>query len=129
MAVARFRRALDGPCAAFAVVGADGRWYRVCVVCDSVIPAGGTLPRWLRYGYEHERDAVMGARDHARQMTRNRAADRRYREWRTEIKAAACEGNWERFAVAYNNSPWGRFNVANIRDDLTHEEVMAAWLK
>lgn len=112
-----------------AVLGADGRWYRVCVVCDALIPQGGTLPRWLRFGYGCERDAATGARDHARQMARNRAADRRYREWRTEINAAARTGDWERFAVAYNDSPWGRFNVANIREDLTHDEVMAMWIK
>jgi hypothetical protein len=67
------RYTLPGPCETWAVEGRDGRWYRVCVPCDTVIPAGGTLPRHLRYGYERERDAEMGVRDHVRQMTRNRA--------------------------------------------------------
>lgn len=68
------RYTLEGPCVSWAFQGRDGRWYRVCVPCDTVIPAGGTLPQYLRYGYALERDAVMSVRDHMRQMARNRAA-------------------------------------------------------
>jgi hypothetical protein len=55
------------------VLGRDERWYRVCVPCDTVIPAAGTLPRHLRFGYDRAADAEMSVRDHVRQMTRNRA--------------------------------------------------------
>ena len=120
---------MDAACAAWPVLGRDGRWYRVCVTCDVIIPRGGTLPRWLRDGYACERDAVMGVRDHVRQMTRNRDARKRYAAWRKEMQRAARASDWEAFVVAYDNSPWGRFKVANIRDDLTPEEIMSTWIK
>lgn len=67
------RYTLEGPCASWALQGRDGRWYRVCVPCDTVVPQGGTLPAHLAYGYSREGDALMSARDHMRQMARNRA--------------------------------------------------------
>lgn len=128
MGAVRVRRDFDGPCMAFAFQGRDGTWYRVCVVCDALIPRSGTLPRWLGAGYASERDAAMGARDHSLAMDRNRATDRRFRAWQAEIRDAAAAGDWERFADAYDNNPFnGRFKVANIRDDLTHEEIMTMW--
>ena len=124
----RVRSGMGAECHALPILGSDDRWYRVCVTCDAIIPQGGTLPRWLRDGYATERDAAMGARDHVRQMMRNRAAIRRHQEWRAEIGAAVRAQDWERFLAAVDANPWGdTFSRLRLRTDITHEEIMAHW--
>lgn len=94
------RYTLEGPCHAWAFQGRDGRWYRVCVPCDTVIKARGLLPRRLAYGFAHEHDALMSVRDHVRQMTANRAAHVRGVQWRAMADRAAVAGDFTTYGRA-----------------------------
>lgn len=87
------RYTLKGPCASWALQGRDGRWYRVCVPCDTVIPAGGSMPRHLRDGYRRESDAWMSVRGHMRDMAANRLTHLRNLERQRRIDSAARRGD------------------------------------
>lgn len=91
------RYTLEGPCASWAFQGRDGRWYRVCVPCDTVIPPLGTLPAHLRCGYACQRDAEMSVRAHVRDMEANRHTYRAARARQDRIMAAAVAEDFEAF--------------------------------
>lgn len=99
------RYTLKGPCVSWALQGRDGLWYRVCVPCDTVIPAGGRLPRHLAHGYRRESDAWMSVRGHMRDMAANRLLHLRAVERQRRLIAAATVQDYLLFGQLITGDP------------------------
>lgn len=67
----------------------DGRWWRHCLTCDSA----------SSMGHRTEADALMSARDHAKQVKKNRIARAAYAAWRAEVIAAP---DWATFSALWH---------------------------
>jgi hypothetical protein len=75
--------------------GEDGRWWRYCLTCDD---GSNKYGRHLR-GHRTEADAHMSARDHARQVKKNRVERAAYAAWRAEVIAAP---DWDTFSALWH---------------------------
>jgi hypothetical protein len=121
------RYTLQGPCESWALQGRDGVWYRVCVPCDTVIPAGGSLPRHLAYGYRRESDAWMSVRGHVRDMAANRVSHLRALERERRIIDAARRGDLLTWGREVSRNPaWVPGPTTPPVDEMMRS--MAGWL-